>query len=155
MGLGQALRALVDPYEGAEDEYDYDDAAAYAPSAQTEGSGGTQPHERLRRGDDGRLSAAEPRVRRPRPTVALITPADFDDAQQIADRLKADTPVIIDLGDCGADLSQRLLDFSSGLAYALDASLEYVGESVVLLAPQDVVLAGGTADPSPRFFNQV
>jgi cell division inhibitor SepF len=151
MGLGQALRALVDPYEGAEDEYDYDDAAAYAPSAQTAGGEGTQSDECLR-ADDDRRPVAGTRERR---TFSLITPADFDDAQQIADRLKADTPVIIDLGDCGADLSQRLLDFSSGLAYALDASLDYVGVSVVLLAPQDVVLAGGTADPSPRFFNQV
>lgn len=148
MGLGEMLRALIDPYGGAEDE-DYDDVAAQESWPQGDEA---RQGRRLHAVDEKRHSLAETRERR---SFFLITPAGFDDAQQIAHRLKADTPVIMDVGNCGDDLARRLLDFCSGLTYALEASLEYVGKSVVLLAPPGVELAGGTAGASPRFFNQV
>lgn len=146
MGLGETRRAFIDPYEG--DAYeDYDD-----PEVQEPWPGGEQQgrqERRLRAVDEDRHRGHERR------SVFLISPIDFDDAQQIADRLKIATPVIIDLGNCGDDLSRRLLDFCSGLTYALEVGLHFLGESVVLLAPQGVELSGGTAGASPRFFNQV
>src|SRR5450759_1042306 len=88
---------------------------------------------------------------------AFAGPVEFEDAQQIADRLRAGTPFIVDLQSCGRDLSKRLTDFCSGLTYALEGSLQYIGEKVVLLAPHNVELSseapGGLQER--RFFNQV
>jgi len=96
-------------------------------------------------------------VRPPRIEFSLVTPQDFDAAQQIADHLRADSPVIVDLQSCGRDLSKRLTDFCSGLTYALEGSLQCIGENVVLLAPHNVELSseapGGLHER--RFFNQV
>ena len=96
-------------------------------------------------------------VRPPRVEVSLVTPRDFDAAQRIADLLRAGGPVIVDLLGCEPDLTIRLTDFCSGLAYALDGRLHFIGEKVVLLAPHNVELsgAGPGALQERRFFNQV
>ena len=115
--------------------------------------------EPLRRSPSAGERAARPLalVRPPRLGFSLVTPQDFDAAQQIADHLRADSLVIVDLQGCGQDLAKRLTDFCSGLTYALEGSLEYIGEKVVLLAPHNVELSsealGGLQER--RFFNQV
>ena len=94
-------------------------------------------------------------VRPPDLEFFLITPRDFDDAQRIADRLRAGDPVVVDLRCCGRELAKRLVDFCSGLVYACEGDLQYVGEKVMLLAPPEVELSsvvGGLQ--GRRFFNQ-
>ena len=51
--------------------------------------------------------------------VHVVEPHGFNDAQEVGDRLKADQPVIINLQGLGRDLQRRLIDFSSGLTYAI------------------------------------
>jgi cell division inhibitor SepF len=95
-------------------------------------------------------------VRPRRVKFALVAPQYFDDAQRIADHVRAGDPVFVDLQGCDARLRKRLTDFFSGLAYAVDGSVECVGEQVVLLAPPAVELSAG-ADGEPhrrRFLNQ-
>ncbi|MFQ5425963.1 MAG: cell division protein SepF, partial [Gaiellales bacterium] len=70
--------------------------------------------------------------------VHLVIPKSFNDAQSIADRFKLDTPVIINLQSADADLSKRLIDFSSGLTYALEGSMQRIADKVFLLTPRDV-----------------
>src|SRR6266702_1266367 len=52
--------------------------------------------------------------------VHLVVPRSFNDAQQIADKFKESIPVILNLQSSDQDLSKRLIDFASGLTYALD-----------------------------------
>ena len=52
--------------------------------------------------------------------VHLVLPRSFNDAQQIADRFKQSIPVILNLQSADAELSKRLIDFASGLTYALE-----------------------------------
>ena len=54
--------------------------------------------------------------------VHLVLPRSFNDAQQIADRFKQSIPVILNLQNADAELSKRLIDFASGLTYALTAA---------------------------------
>lgn len=68
----------------------------------------------------------------------VVSPRSFNDAQVLADRFKADQPVIVNLQAVDRDLSRRLIDFTSGLCYALDGNMEKVAESVYLLAPSHV-----------------
>ncbi len=89
--------------------------------------------------------------------VHLVIPRSFNDAQQIADRFKQDIPVIVNLQGVDADLSKRLIDFASGLTYALDGGMQRVADKVFLLTPRNVeVSAEERARILERggFFNQ-
>lgn len=70
--------------------------------------------------------------------VHIVEPHGFNDAQEIGDRLKVGQPVILNLQGVPRDLQRRLIDFSSGLAYAVGGSMARVADQVFLLAPTDV-----------------
>ena len=65
-------------------------------------------------------------------------PRSFNDAQSIADKFKESVPVIVNLQGTDAELSKRLIDFSSGLTYALNGSMQRVADKVFLLTPRNV-----------------
>jgi cell division inhibitor SepF len=70
--------------------------------------------------------------------VHLVLPRSFNDAQQIADRFKQSIPVILNLQNADTELSKRLIDFSSGLTYALNGGMQRVADKVFLLTPRNV-----------------
>ena len=70
--------------------------------------------------------------------VHLVLPRSFNDAQQIADRFKNSIPVILNLQNADTELSKRLIDFASGLTYALDGGMQRVADKVFLLTPRNV-----------------
>lgn len=70
--------------------------------------------------------------------VHVVEPNGFSDAPEIADRLKANQPVIVTLLAVDADLSRRLIDFCSGATYALGGSMDRVAKNVFLLTPSNV-----------------
>jgi cell division inhibitor SepF len=89
--------------------------------------------------------------------VHLVLPRSFNDAQQIADKFKDGIPVILNLQGSDAELSKRLIDFASGLTYALDGGMQRVADKVFLLTPRNVeVSAEERARILERgdFFNQ-
>jgi cell division inhibitor SepF len=73
-----------------------------------------------------------------RSRVHVVEPHGFNDAQEVGDRLKAGQPVIINIQGLSRDLQRRLIDFSSGLAYAVGGSMSRVADQVFLLAPENV-----------------
>ncbi len=88
--------------------------------------------------------------------VHLVVPRSFNDAQQIADKFKDAIPVILNLQGADQELSKRLIDFTSGLTYALDGGMQRVADKVFLLTPRNVdVSAEERARLIERgFFNQ-
>lgn len=70
--------------------------------------------------------------------VHIVEPHGFNDAQEIGDRLKVGQPVIVNLQGVPRDLQRRLIDFSSGLAYAVDGSMSRVADQVFLVTPTNV-----------------
>jgi cell division inhibitor SepF len=109
----------------------------------------THPRARQRRTDG--VVRAVPSVQ-----VHLIIPRSFNDAQQIADRFKSSMPVILNLQGADQELSKRLIDFTSGLTYALDGGMQRVADKVFLLTPRNVEVS---AEERQRliergFFNQ-
>ena len=88
--------------------------------------------------------------------VHLVVPKSFNDAQQIADQFKDAIPVILNLQNTENDLSKRLIDFASGLTYALDGGMQRIADKVFLLTPRNVEVS---AEERARliekgFFNQ-
>jgi cell division inhibitor SepF len=89
--------------------------------------------------------------------VHLVLPRSFNDAQQIADKYKQGIPVILNLQSADTELSKRLIDFTSGLTYALNGGMQRVADKVFLLTPRNVeVSAEQRAALLERggFFNQ-
>lgn len=68
----------------------------------------------------------------------VVAPARFSDAQEIGDMVKGNSPVIVNLQASEKDLARRMIDFCSGLTYAVGGSMEKVAESVFLLTPSNV-----------------
>ena len=67
-----------------------------------------------------------------------MSPTTFNDAQSIGDRFKAGQAVIVNLQGADRDLRRRLVDFASGLCYALGGKMDRVADQVYLLTPADV-----------------
>ncbi|MDQ3890784.1 MAG: cell division protein SepF [Actinomycetota bacterium] len=88
--------------------------------------------------------------------VHLVVPRSFNDAQAIADKFKDAVPVILNLQSADTELSKRLIDFSSGLTYALNGGMQRIADKVFLLTPRNVeVSAEERARLIERgFFNQ-
>lgn len=88
--------------------------------------------------------------------VHLVIPRNFNDAQQVADQFKRKVPVILNLQTTDHELSKRLIDFASGLTYAMDGGMQRIAEKVFLLTPRNVEVS---AEEKARlidkgFFNQ-
>ena len=107
-----------------------------------------------------RLRSVEPAPTAPSSAsvrVHLVIPRSFNDAQQVADKFKEGIPVILNLQSSDAELSKRLIDFASGLTYALNGGMQRVADKVFLLTPRNVeVSAEERARMLERggFFNQ-
>ncbi|MGK2956686.1 MAG: cell division protein SepF [Solirubrobacterales bacterium] len=88
--------------------------------------------------------------------VHLVIPRNFNDAQQVADQFKRKVPVILNLQTTDHELSKRLIDFASGLTYAMDGGMQRIADKVFLLTPRNVEVS---AEEKARlidkgFFNQ-
>ena len=68
----------------------------------------------------------------------LVSPTSFNHAQEVADKFKANQPVLLNLQGAERDLARRLIDFSSGLCYGLGGHMEKVAHQVYLLTPTNV-----------------
>jgi cell division inhibitor SepF len=88
--------------------------------------------------------------------VHLVHPKSFNDAQQVADRFKDQVPVILNLQGVETDLSKRLIDFASGLTYALDGGMQRIADKVFMLTPRNVEISAAEKARlvEKGFFNQ-
>jgi cell division inhibitor SepF len=67
-----------------------------------------------------------------------VRPRGFEQAQEVADFFKIGQPVIMNLESADREVSRRLIDFASGLCYALEGSMEKVASGVYLLKPAPI-----------------
>jgi cell division inhibitor SepF len=183
MALGDLWSRTLVYFGIAEEDDDWEDEDGYAAEESLEQSYRERPNVRRltprRRSQDfddwteseadaptSRVAAA-PRPQRVRDLQAvpssgsvrvhLVLPRSFNDAQQIADKFKQGIPVILNLQGSDNELSKRLIDFTSGLTYALNGGMQRVADKVFLLTPRNVeVSAEQRAALLERggFFNQ-
>jgi cell division inhibitor SepF len=148
-----------------EDRYDYDE---YDEMTGTDGephrSSGSRSLAPLR--EDARGSVATMTERRPHVGVATsvrsfdrittIHPRTYNEAKQIGESFRENTPVIMNLSDMDDSDAKRLVDFAAGLVFGLRGTIERVTNKVFLLSPANVTV---TAEDKARmaesgFFNQ-
>ena len=147
MGFMDSIRKLTHPYSDAEDDYDeYDDelpeeepvrrSSSYsrnttsAPAAPVETT-------------TGRVVSISPGVQL---QVILVKPDRFDQVSEIADHLRAKEAVVLNLENTTKDIARRLVDFLSGVAYALDGKIKKIAISTYIITPYNVDIVGDLID---------
>jgi cell division inhibitor SepF len=162
MGFMHRVKVMLGLADEFDDEYDdeydepaekYDDDEEDAPARPYTSPYGTESNSVRRinrepdllRARDAAPLRAVPSMGDPGPAdsgpqvrIHTIEPRAFSEAQSIADKFKAGQPVIMNLTATEPDLSRRLLDFASGLTYALDGGLQKVSDRVFMLTPRNV-----------------
>ena len=74
--------------------------------------------------------------------VVLVKPERFEDASAIADQLNAKHTVVLNLESTGKEISRRLIDFLSGVAYANNGQIKRVATSTFIITPYNVDIMG-------------
>ncbi|GAF66156.1 cell division protein SepF [Alkalihalobacillus trypoxylicola] len=78
--------------------------------------------------------------------VILFEPRTYDEAQEIADHLKARKAVIINLQRISHEQAKRIVDFLSGTVYAIGGDIQKLGVNIFLCTPDNVDVAGTITD---------
>lgn len=72
--------------------------------------------------------------------VSVYSPRSFGDVTEIADALRGRQVVIVNLQNADRTLLQRVVDFTSGVAYTIDGKIQKLAEAIYLVVPAGVVV---------------
>jgi SepF-like predicted cell division protein (DUF552 family) len=78
-----------------------------------------------------------------KPAITKIyncTPVVFADSREVGTHLVAGTPVLMNLSEANEQESKRIIDFASGMTFALGGTIERVTPKVFMLTPPGVEL---------------
>ena len=78
--------------------------------------------------------------------VVLVKPERFADASTIADHLNAKRTVVLNLESTNKEVSRRLVDFLSGVAYANNGEMKRVAAATYIITPFNVDIVGDLLD---------
>ncbi len=146
MAFMDTLKNIFSPDE--EDEYDYiDDASEMVngnPSLRVED--GYEDHS----GRDNAAASKRNKVVNINATtqlkVVLVKPERFEDASAVADHLNSKHTVVLNLESTNKEVSRRLVDFLSGVAYANNGQIKRVANSTFIITPYNVDIMGDLLD---------
>jgi FtsZ-interacting cell division protein YlmF len=79
-------------------------------------------------------------ARRSEPESQIIVARNFSDAQMLADAIRGGRAVVLDLRGSEPAMVRRIVDFASGLTYALDGKMAKTAQGVIFVSPSGVTL---------------
>jgi cell division inhibitor SepF len=82
----------------------------------------------------------------PERDVAIFAPRSYDESRRMTDLLRSNRAVVLNVNSVDPNLGRRLVDFASGTAYALNAKIEILGNSLYLMSPQGMHLGPEAKD---------
>ena len=89
----------------------------------------------------GNAGAESPRVVTARPPGSVAS-----DAQILADGIRSGRALVLDLRSTEPEMVRRLVDFTSGLTYALDGKMAKISQGVILVSPAGVSVSSEELD---------
>ena len=78
--------------------------------------------------------------------VIVVKPEKYSDAAAIADHFKNRKTVVLNLDNTNKDVSNRLIDFLGGVAYATDGELKRIANTTYIIVPVNVDISGDMID---------
>jgi cell division inhibitor SepF len=140
---------LEDELEPEGQEYVTAEHPAAAPVEVTGGRRVEPPAARWRPGSETVVEAVGGGVRSvpaAESQVEILVAYEFADAQLLADHLRDRRPVALDLREASSDTVRRLVDFASGITYALDGTMQRIADGVILVTPSRTILTNEQRD---------
>ena len=74
--------------------------------------------------------------------VCIIKPTSVNDAREVTDTLLANSTVVLNLEGLDVEIAQRVIDFTCGVCYALDGSLQKISNYIFIITPAEVDISG-------------
>ena len=158
MGLLDELKKLTRPYSGDEyddfgDEFAESPAETRVPAAESSRKYAA-PSERRNPFSDFDSHPVTPARRDkvvnlgggPAPQIVLVKPERFESAAEIADHLRERRSVVMNLEQTNKDTARRLIDFLSGIAYALDGKIKKIAANTYIITPYNMDVLGDLID---------
>ena len=141
MGLFNELKKLTKPYDEEDDfdEFDpgYTDDLPPVPKTTSQARSSYGGFEQRR--DNNKVVNIHATAQL---QVVLVKPEKFDAAAEIADHLRERRTLVLNLEQTHKDISRRLVDFLSGVAYAQDGKIKKVAVNTYIITPYNVDLLG-------------
>ena len=140
MGILDNLKRIARPYDDETFE-DYEEKPKAAPAASSwiEGEDLNVPEKKT--GNKVVNIHATARLQ-----VVRVMPEQYEAAREIADHLRDKRTVVLNLENTNKDVSRRILDFVSGVAYAQDGKIKKVAVSTFIVTPYNVDILGDLID---------
>jgi cell division inhibitor SepF len=163
MSFLDGIKKLTQPFDDEDDFYDDDEMETPIPQAGAQDeapapekkssffSSGSEAAPQPERGTRRPRSRREPRENKVvdlgsggnQMKVVLVSPENFEAAAEIADQLREKRPVLMNLEKTSKDVARRLIDFLSGVAYALEGKIKRVASNTYIITPYNVDIMGG------------
>lgn len=102
----------------------------------------SEPKPKFGKKEHRAYTAAQPAPDRARTRLMLITPTEFDEAAEIADNLKDRRAVLMNVEKTDNETARRLIDFLSGVVYALGGKIMRISAQAYVLTPTNIDLVG-------------
>ncbi len=154
--MGKLMDKLMGLVGYQEDAGEYEEAAAaeglpesqeFWPRDSRDARGGRETRETRGAGKRGRLVSLAPQTAGST-RVVISEIRHFEEVQTVADHLKNRRMVIASVVSTDREAAKRAVDFLSGAVYALDGSVQKIGEGVFLFTPQNVMV-DNESTPAP------
>ncbi|MEG0823046.1 MAG: cell division protein SepF [Erysipelotrichaceae bacterium] len=124
MGISEQIKKFITPLDGDDEvlEFDVDEATPVSEyeHAKTKGVNKVPTDTKM----------------------VLFEPRSFDEAEEVAKRLKENRAVVVNLHKLQRDYAQRTIDFLTGVVFALDGSIQKIGHNVILCTPRTIGVHG-------------
>ena len=144
MSLMDEFKKIIHPYD--DEDYDYEEEEQQFPT-QRSGRDSYDDRRDDRRGSDDRRSSKVVNIHATTQLkVVLVKPERFEDASTIADHLNNKRTVVLNLESTNKEVSRRLVDFLSGVAYANNGQIKRVANSTFIITPYNVDIMGDLLD---------
>lgn len=81
--------------------------------------------------------------------MKVMTPSRFDEVTQIADLVLQKKTVLLNLENTNKETKRRMIDFLSGVAYALNGNVQPVAENTFAITPNNVAVSSIEPEKAP------
>ncbi|MBP3485002.1 MAG: cell division protein SepF [Oscillospiraceae bacterium] len=139
--IKNAMHPYDDDYIENEERAAEDELAAEEDTAADESFEERQPRPVFSR-RESKASAPPPAPDKGKMKLHLVNPSEFGEAAEIADSLKSRQAVLMNLEMADDVTARRMIDFLSGVAYALGGKIMRVSGQAYIVTPTNVDLVG-------------
>lgn len=138
---GETDEDMQDEYEYAEEQYEEAPAAPEAPAyaAPAAAVPAAAPSARVPRASGNREITVNATTSL---KVVIVKAEQFSTVADIADELKSKNTVVLNLETTEPETAKRMLDFLSGVTYAVEGKIKRVAQNTYLITPYDVNIVG-------------